>query len=70
MQVEVHGTDRVMAAVCQCCGAHAHEYPGEIFTICAACGRGIYIARAVTLEDHLTNAPRAAETSRRYPHAA
>lgn len=48
---------RVMAAVCDCCGAHAHEYPFEVFAVCARCGRGTYIARPVTVEEHQANLP-------------
>jgi hypothetical protein len=54
-------SDRIMAAVCDCCGAHAHEYPFEVFQVCAACGRGTYIARAVTVADHVANLPKKAD---------
>jgi len=53
--------DRMMAAVCDCCGAHAHEYPFEVFQVCAACGRGTYIAKPVTVADHAENLPKNAD---------
>lgn len=53
--------DRIMAAVCDCCGAHAHEYPFEVFQVCAKCGRGTYIAKPVTVAEHEAMLPRGAD---------
>lgn len=54
-------SDRIMAAVCDCCGAHAHEYPFEVFQVCARCGRGTYIPRPVTLAEHIENLPKSVD---------
>lgn len=49
---------RIMAAVCDCCKAHAIDYPFETFQVCARCGRGTYLPRSVTVEEHKAKTPR------------
>lgn len=47
---------RIMVALCNCCGAIAHRYPLELFQVCAKCGRGICLPRAVVYEGRRSHA--------------
>ncbi len=51
-------TDRIVVAVCDCCGAHAVEYPGEVFSVCAVGGRGTYQGEVVTLAVRIRSLPK------------